>query len=131
MLPIASSTRSSSMSRPRSCRSTICRRSGGIGVRGRLDAEVLERERREVDDPAWLGVEPDGQDRHQRVAGLERAVAAAAAKGAGGGGRAGAAGRGGRPGGGAGRARGGGGGAGPRPPPTRGGPRRGGGAASG
>src|SRR3954467_2810778 len=87
-LAIASSTRASSMSRPRSCRSTICRRpgglsttcrrSGGIGVRGPLDAEVLECERREVDDPAWRCVEPDGQDRHQPVSGLERAVAAAA-----------------------------------------------------
>src|SRR3954471_3703680 len=64
---IASSTRSSSMSRARSCRSTICRRSGGIRVGGHLDAEVLEHERGEIDDPPRLGLEPDGQDRHQRV----------------------------------------------------------------
>ena len=50
----------------------------GSGVSGALDAEVRERERREVDDPARLGVEADGQDRHLGVAGLERPVAAAA-----------------------------------------------------
>src|SRR4051812_3121869 len=77
-LAIASSTRSSSISRARSCRSTICRRSGGIRVRGDLDAKVLERERREVDDSPRLGLEPDGQHRDQRVPRLQRAVAAAA-----------------------------------------------------
>src|SRR5215470_16818951 len=75
------------MSRPRSWSSTMRRRasalsSGGIGeparVGRRLDPEVGERERREVDDAARLGVDPDREDRDLGVARLERAVAAAA-----------------------------------------------------
>src|SRR5438105_3289170 len=72
---IARSTFSSTMSRSRSCASTISRlrgaRSSGI--------EVLECQRREIDDSARDGaVDPDGQDRDFGVAGLERAVAASA-----------------------------------------------------
>src|SRR5689334_22057484 len=71
-----SGTNSSRGTRP--IASTTCRRSGGIGVGGELHAVVLERERRQVDDPARLGLEADGQQRDEGVARLERAVTAAA-----------------------------------------------------
>ena len=50
--------------------------SAGIG--GRLDTEVLERHRRQVGDAPRGRVEPDGEQRHLRVARGEGAVAAAA-----------------------------------------------------
>src|SRR3954453_6995407 len=81
--PIAASTRSSSMPRRRSCDSTIPARSSA-DTRERLhrtrhrDTEVREHGRSDVRDPVQLGLEPDGHDRHERVARDERAVAAAA-----------------------------------------------------
>src|SRR4029079_4843419 len=86
---IARSTRSSTMSRPRSCAATIerrrraCSSSGGIceqaGVGRRLDAEVLECERGEVDDAARRRrVETDGEDGHLGVGGCKGAVTPAA-----------------------------------------------------
>src|SRR5438094_2642625 len=80
---MARRTFSSTMSRARSWRSTMSRRSSGCCMRGtpigQLDAEVLDRERRDVDDPPRKAVpEPDGQHGNLRVAELERAVAAAA-----------------------------------------------------
>src|SRR6478735_532921 len=74
------------MSRPRSWASTIeCRRracssSGGMRksprVSGRLDAEVLERYRRQVGDAPRRGVEANRQERDLRVRGGEGAMAA-------------------------------------------------------
>src|SRR3954449_10216536 len=86
---MARSTRSSTMSRPRSCDSTMARRrpawssSGGMregsAISRRLDAEVLERKGREVDDaPRRGGGKTDGEQRHLRVGGGKGAVAAAA-----------------------------------------------------
>src|SRR5213592_2733274 len=80
---MARRTFSSTMSRARSWRSTMLRRSSGCGMGGapvrQLDAEVLERERGDVDDPSRDPVpEPDGQHGNLGVAELERAVAAAA-----------------------------------------------------
>src|SRR4029077_7071233 len=76
------------MSRPRSWASTIeCRRracssSGGMRksprVCGRLDAEVLERERRQVRDAPRRGAEANRQERHLRVREGEGTMAAAA-----------------------------------------------------
>src|SRR6266516_43435 len=87
--PIAASTRSSSMPRRRSCHSTICalasadaRASADIDERlhrfRSSHAEVREHGRGNVRDPTDLGLEADGHDRHERVAGDERAVAPAA-----------------------------------------------------
>src|SRR5438094_7103895 len=80
---IARRTFSSTMSRARSWRSTMSRRSSGCCMRGapvgQLDAEVLDRQRGDVDDPPRNAVpKPDGQHGDLRVAELERAVAAAA-----------------------------------------------------
>src|SRR5437764_6682866 len=80
---MARRTFSSTMSRARSWRSTMSRRSSGCCMRGapvgQLDAEVLDRQRGDVDDPPRNAVpEPDGQHGDLRVAELERAVAAAA-----------------------------------------------------
>ncbi len=83
---IAASTRSSSMSRLRSCSSTISRRSAravrhGVSARvyAALDAEVVEHERRDVGDRGRRGaVEPDREHRDLGVAREQRAVAAAA-----------------------------------------------------
>src|SRR5436190_1683358 len=85
---MARSTRSSTMSRPRSCVSTMARRrpassrSGGIregaAVGRRLDAEVLERERRQVDDAPRLAGKTDRKQGNLRVGSGERAVAATA-----------------------------------------------------
>src|SRR3989440_2278876 len=44
----------------------------------RLQAEVLEHGRRDVDDAAGQALEPDHEHRHDRVAGVDRAVAPAA-----------------------------------------------------
>src|SRR4051812_45853026 len=85
-LSIARKTRSSTMSRPRSCTSTIARRASSasgctrelLRVRRRLDAEMPQGQRREISDPAWRGVEPDGDDRYFRVARGEPAVTPAA-----------------------------------------------------
>src|SRR5215212_5242614 len=77
---MAASTRSSSTPRRRSWRSTMRRRrsSGCTGVRRRLDAEVREDGRGDVDDARDLGLAPDLEHRDDRIAGSERAVAAAA-----------------------------------------------------
>ena len=72
---IASSTRSSTMSRPRSWSSTIRWR----GVNGhRRTPQLLEDARRDVDRPRGRRAGADGDHRHFRVALLERAVAPAA-----------------------------------------------------
>src|SRR5439155_688444 len=79
---IAARTRSSATSRLRSCSSTICRRSSlGSGgtrertrIRGRLQVEVLQDGRRDLDDRLRLCVEADRQHRHLRVAAAQRAV---------------------------------------------------------
>src|SRR5581483_8330179 len=77
--PIAASTRSSSMPRARSWRSTISRRrASGGGEGSRMRPEVRQDERRDADDAFGGRREPDREHRDERVAGRERAVAAAA-----------------------------------------------------
>src|SRR5581483_10856083 len=73
---IAASTRSSAMPRARSWRSTIARRSATIG--GDAHAEEIADGRRDIRDAANVGIHSDREQRHGRVAGDERAVAAAA-----------------------------------------------------
>src|SRR5512132_360630 len=72
------------MSRPRSCASTmerrlrVCSSSGGMrespGVRRRLDAEMLERPRRQVGDAPQRRDESDGEEWHLGIGGRYGAV---------------------------------------------------------
>src|SRR3954449_204545 len=75
--PIAASTRSSRIPPARSGRSTIRARSADVRealcIRGRVDAEVREHERGDAGDAVRRRVDADGQHRHERVAGAERA----------------------------------------------------------
>src|SRR5581483_11847109 len=73
---MAESTRSSRMPRLRSWGSTIASRSDSI--ERRADAEVCEQCRRDLRDPVDLRLDADGQERDERVASDERAVATAA-----------------------------------------------------
>src|SRR5437763_13932850 len=80
---MAASTRSSSMPRRRSCRSTIRARTSAdtdrrLHRRRRRDAEVLEHGGSDVRDPVQLRPDADREERDDGVAGDQRAVAAAA-----------------------------------------------------
>src|SRR3954453_12421403 len=81
---IASSTRSSSMPRARSCVSTIAARSGSmlerhdVHRRRGCDTEMREHGRRHLRDPRGRRLDADGEERAARAPLAERAVAAAA-----------------------------------------------------
>src|SRR5881398_3526480 len=82
---IAARTRSSTMSRSRSWCCTIADRSASSDgtserplVRGRLQAEVLDHRRGDVDDGLRRSVDADCQHRDLRIAREERTVAPAA-----------------------------------------------------
>src|SRR5262245_60161818 len=79
---MAASTRSSEMSRVRSCSATIVRRasakSGDTSGRRGLDPEAARDGGSDIDDARRRRAGADGEHRHLRVAREQRAVAAAA-----------------------------------------------------